>query len=254
MSSPRMVVAPATRVAGQWDWRRLTLKQKFPENCSDVMPRSPTVAPNPYFLPNLQLVLVKENSRKHKSNTYATIVSAGIPASTFVPLSFSAATTPQQSDTTIPPNEHLFLKMCEQIQALSTKIEGLETAWATQQLTQHQSPASEIQTRKCHASEPDPAPNLIQLTEVLSTLITKFDVLQHDMANLKGQLQASVSPSTPSPSRKKSKIIDNHPAATPQDEGPYPSLHNADHLPSVRPDGTPDEGEMQDDDVDHESL
>jgi predicted phage tail protein len=145
--------------------------------------------------------------------------------------------------------------MCEQIQALSAKIEGLETAFAATRNTQHQSPASDIQKQQHHASEPEPAPNLTQLTEVLSTLVTKFEVLQHDMTTLKGQLQEGASKSKSSPSRKKSKNIDNQkPAVTPQDEGPYPSLHNAVHLPSIRPDGTPDEGEMQDEDVDHDSL
>ena len=209
---------------------------------SDRLTIAPSTATNPKF-------------KLPQSHTYAHIVSAGVPASNVATLSPPAATTPPHCATTTSPNEHLFHQMCEQIQALSAKIEGLETAFAATRNTQHQSPASDIQKQQHHASEPEPAPNLTQLTEVLSTLVTKFEVLQHDMTTLKGQLQEGASKSKSSPSRKKSKNIDNQkPAVTPQDEGPYPSLHNAVHLPSIRPDGTPDEGEMQDEDVDHDSL
>lgn len=225
-----------------------------------------------------------EQSQKQKSNTYATIVSAGIPASTFVPLSPSAATTPQQSDTTISPNEHYFLQMCEQMKVLSGKIEGLET-WAAKQNTQHQSELSVKQQQQKHTSAPDPAPNLTEITQVLSKLVTQFtefkqqvyampspaptgqstlesqfaaflQVYSHDMASIRGQLHAKESNSTPSPSpnRKKSKNNNNQPATPPQDEGPHLSLHNAVTLPSIRPDGTPDEGDMQDEDADYDSL
>jgi hypothetical protein len=93
----------------------------------------------------------------------------------------------------------------------------------------------------------------------LAAQFTAFlQVFHHDMAKLRNQFQENTSPTTTSPSRKKTKQ-DVHQPTSPSslrsNDAPDQGIHQDDDRRHVSPpDGTPDQGDFQGDEMDHELL